>query len=145
MQLWKGYGIKLIGVLIVTLSVFSIFYETTLLNLLMIGFIIASLSYLGDIFLLPKLNKMLAAALDFVAYFTLFWLFASFTITDGWTSVLPAFLAAYLATAAEAVFHIYMTEQVVEDKEKPIMIKQYQTEIAEEKNVETKENKQEPD
>src|SRR5699024_1571814 len=100
MRSWKGYGVKLIGVLIITLSVFSIFYETSLVSLILMGIIIASITYIGDVFLLPRMNQALAAVGDLISYFVLFWIFSTLFITDGMASVFPAFTAAYLATAA---------------------------------------------
>lgn len=133
-RLWKGYGIKLIGVLLITLSVFSIFYETSLFNLIVMGIVIATVSYIGDVFLLPKMNHVLAAVGDLFAYFALFWILSTLFITDGMVSILPAFMAAYLATAAEAVFHIYMIDHILDDDD-AVMIGDFQTEIAEEETI----------
>lgn len=134
-RLWKGYGIKLVGVLLITLSVFSIFYETTLFNLILMGIVIATITYIGDVFLLTKMNHVLAAVGDLIGYFALFWIFSTLFITDGMASILPAFMAAYLATAAEAVFHIYMTDHILNDNDARVMMGDFQTEIAEEERI----------
>lgn len=143
MRLWKGYGVKLVGVLLITLSVFSIFYETSLFNLIVMGIVIATISYIGDIFLLPKMNHVLAAVGDLIAYFALFWIFSTLFITDGMVSILPAFMAAYLATAAEAIFHIYMTDHILGDNNPTVMMGDFQTEIAEEETIDQEMKKKE--
>lgn len=145
MRLWKAYGIKLIGVLIITLSIFSIFYQTTLFHLIAMGIVIATITYVGDIFLLDKLNQVVAAVGDLIAYFALFWIFSSLFIADGMASILPAFTAAYLATAAEAVFHIYMVDHILNEDDELVMIGDFQTEFAEEERIDQEMKKQERD
>lgn len=135
MEKWKGYGIKLVGVSIATLSLFGIFYHTSLWMLISIALIIASVTYIGDLFILPKINKALAVIGDFLLYFALYWGLGMLFVADGVSILFPSFAAAYLSTAAEAVFHIYMLDKVHKTDRTVPMFGNLQTEFAEEENV----------
>lgn len=137
MNWWKAFGIKLIGVGILTFSIFGIFYNMSLTGLFLITFIVAGVTFIGDLFLLDKLNQVIAILGDLALFFVLYWVLGSLFITDGTPLLLAALTAAYFGTVAEAVFHIYMMDKVHKTDRTVPFLGKYQTEYAEEENIRT--------
>ena len=136
MEQLKAFGIKFIGVGIITFGVFGIFSNATITRLLLMTLVVTGIIYLGDLFILPRMNQFVAIIGDFAFYFALYWLLGNMVVGDTAFIWLPAFAAAYLATAGEAVFHIYMMDRIHEpDRGAPIPTR-FQTEIAEESTPE---------
>src|SRR5690625_2097865 len=74
--------------------------------------IIAGLTFIGDMFILPRINQAVAAVADFATLFLLYLLLGNLVIGGTTTVLLPAFAAALFTAAGEAVFHIYMMDRV---------------------------------
>ncbi len=136
MEQLKAFVIKFIGVGVITFSIFGIFFNATIGRLLLMTLVVAGIIYIGDLFILPRINKAVAAVADFAAYFVLYLVLGNLVVEGTASILLPAFAAAYIAAAAEAVFHIYMMDRVHEpDRPAPIPTR-FQTEIADESDVE---------
>lgn len=137
MEQLKAFIIKFIGIGVLTFSIFGIFYHATIWRLLLMTIIVAGLSFIGDLFILPRIHQALATVGDFASFFILYWILGTLVVEGTVPLLLPAFTAAYLGTAAEAVFHIYMMDRVHEpDRDAPIPTR-FQTEFAEESDVES--------
>lgn len=141
MQRLKGFGIKLIGIGIITFSVFGIFYDANIGNLLLMTVIIASLSYIGDLFILPRINKFFAVIADFALYMVLFFLLGNIVIDEIVSLILSTFLASLLAAAGDAVFHIYMQDYVFDRRYVNPLPGKYQTEFAKEADIKSQNEK----
>lgn len=134
MEYTKPFLIKLILVLVLTFSIFSMFNDVSLLYLLGMVLVIAGVSFVGDLFLLPKMNQIVAVLLDFVTYYALFALFGSFFIDDALSLMITTFIAAYFGSVAEAIYHIYVMDELHEvDRDRPLPTR-FQTEVSEELN-----------
>lgn len=132
-----AFGIKLIIVSIVTLSLFGIFYNASLTPLIVMSFIIAGTGYIiGDLLILRRLGNVFASLLDFVLYFATIWLLSGMFLGASNAMTIASLAASYLITVTEPLFHAYMEERVFEeDRPAPaIRSTQYQTEFAEEHN-----------
>lgn len=138
MEQLKAFGIKFIGVGIITFGIFGIFSNATITRLLIMTLVIAGIIFIGDLFILPRMNQVVAIIGDLALYFALYWVLGNFVVGNVTPVLLPAFAAAYLATAGEAVFHIYMMDRIHEpDRGAPIPTR-FQTEFAEESDPEIK-------
>lgn len=136
MEQLKAFVIKFIGIGVLTFSIFGIFFHATIGRLLLMTLVVSAITFIGDLFILPRINKALAAILDFATLFLLYFLLGNLVVEGNVSLILPAFAAAYLGAAAEAVFHIYMMDRVHEpDRPAPIPTR-FQTEIADESDVE---------
>ena len=136
MEQLKAFVIKFIGIGVLTFSIFGIFFHATIGRLLLMTLVVTAIIYIGDLFILPRINKAVAAIADFATFFLLYFLLGNLVVEENVSLILPAFAAAYLGAAAEAVFHIYMMDRVHEpDRPAPIPTR-FQTEIADESDVE---------
>ncbi|RFB18792.1 DUF2512 family protein [Bacillus sp. HNG] len=146
MRHFKALGIKFIIIAIVLLSLFGIFRGASLGNLLLMSLLVTGISYLiGDLFTLPRMGNLFATLADFGLSFFSVWLL-SYLFLENTSSLITASLtAAALITACEALFHAYMRSKVLEDENREQVRQQfhssYQTEIAEEYEVEPKDLK----
>ncbi|MEI3614697.1 DUF2512 family protein [Pseudogracilibacillus sp. SO30301A] len=136
MEQLKAFIIKFIGIGVLTFSIFGIFFHATIGRLLLMTLVVSTITFIGDLFILPRINKAVAAIADFATFFLLYLLLGNLVVEGNVSLILPAFTAAYLGAAAEAVFHIYMMDRVHEpDRSAPIPTR-FQTEIADESDVE---------
>ncbi|WP_449540321.1 YndM family protein [Ferdinandcohnia sp. Marseille-Q9671] len=144
----KALGIKFIVVTIVILSLFGIFRDTSIWELLLMSVLVTGLAYVvGDLYTLPRAGNVVATIADFgLAFFSIWAL--SFMLMENNSSLITASLAAAGAiTLSEILFHAYMKKKVFPNEEnqtqthtqtKQQLRPSYQTEIAEEYDVRTK-------
>lgn len=95
----------------------------------------AGLTYLGDVFLLPRVGQLIAPILDFGVIFLLLWFLGNNVIEASGSVLLLSLAGAYLLSFCEAIFHTYMKESVLGEKEVAFPTynnQQLQTEVAEE-------------
>ncbi|MFZ3578715.1 YndM family protein [Virgibacillus sp. DJP39] len=135
----KAIGIKFIFTAIVVYSIFGIFYDASLLNLFWISTITTGLSYIGDVFILPKIGNLIASVADFGLSFFLLWVLGNVFIDATLPIITASLFASVFMAISESLFHIYMEEKVLDrrDKEPAISSPQLQTEFSEETNKET--------
>lgn len=128
----KVFAVKFLIIGTLTFSIFGIFFHATISRMLFMTLIVAGVTFLGDLFILPRMNQALAVIGDAVLFFVLYWLLGSIVIETGVSVILPAITAAYFGVMAEAIYHIYVMERLHEaDPLVPSTI-QYQTEFSEE-------------
>ncbi|WP_029191002.1 DUF2512 family protein [Ornithinibacillus scapharcae] len=145
----KAIGIKLIINLIVVFSIFGIFYDASLVSLLLISLITTAVAYVvGDRYLLKRFGNVKASIADFfLAFLTLAVLGALLIATD-MPIVLASLFAAFLLTLTEPLLHVYMTDRhsaVKDDRPTPIrQMGNFQTEFAEESDTDPANNKKDP-
>lgn len=135
MKYAQAFGIKFIFTAIVVFSLFGIFNHTSLWNLFLISITVAGLTYLGDVFLLPRVGQLIAPILDFGVIFLLLWFLGNNVIEASGSVLLLSLAGAYLLSFCEAIFHTYMKESVLGEKEVAFPTynnQQLQTEVAEE-------------
>lgn len=128
----KAFIIKFLIVGTLTFSLFGIFYNATTMRLLSMTLVVSAVTFIGDVFILPRINQAWAAVADFAGYFLLYWLLGMVVVEDGIPLMLPALTAAYFGVMAEMIYHIYIMDQLHEPtRGAPIPVR-YETEFAEE-------------
>src|SRR5699024_1473461 len=135
MEQLKAIIIKFIGIGVLTFSICGIFFDATIGRLFLMTLIVAGLTFIGDLFILPRINQAVAAIADFATLFVLYWVLGNFVVEGTVPLLLSAFTAAYFGTAAEALFHIYIMDRVHEPDRDPPVPTRFQTEFAEEADV----------
>lgn len=140
MERAKVLGMKYIIAAIITFSIYGIFGTATLGNLFLISVLVIAIPYLGDLFLLHKIGNLFASVSDFVLYSLLYWGLATMFI--GPSAPIPILLtsltAAFFTAISESVLHIYILENVFDEKENPrISVQQLQTEFSKETDAQS--------
>lgn len=100
------------------------------MELLFIVFLISGLTFIVDLFLFARFGYLITPIIEFVSTFALLIFLSSIFVQTGVSSIVISFAAAYLIAICEALYHIYLGENVM-DKDEPI-IRQLQVELAEE-------------
>lgn len=131
----EAFIIKMLIFGTLTFSIFGIFTNASIVKLLLISFIVSAVTFIGDVFILPRINQALAVVADFGGLLLLYWLIGSVVVDDGVTPIMPALAAAYFGTMAEAIYHIYVMDKLHEPDIGPPLPVRYQTEFAEEEEV----------
>src|SRR5690625_6938310 len=80
MQILKALAIKFIGIGIFTFGVYGIFNYATIGRLFLMTIIVAGLTFVGDLFILPRINQAAAAVADFVTLFLLYLILGNLVI-----------------------------------------------------------------
>lgn len=145
MNHFKAIGIKFIVVAIVIFSLFSIFTNASLSNLLWMAIILTGVSYyIGDIVLLRRFGNLTTTFMDFGLVFLMTWVVANLLLSPSPAMTLVSFYCAFILTFTEALFHGYMQEKVFSTEEELPSANQLQMEFAEEIHTEsiTTENKE---
>ncbi|SET58838.1 Protein of unknown function [Oceanobacillus limi] len=130
----KTIGIKLIVSIIVVYSIFGIFGNASLSDLLWVSILLTAISYfIGDRLILPRYGNVVATIADFPLAFLTLWLLGSFLVTFETPIISTSLMAAFFLTCAEPLIHAYLQNQTEGGKrEQPIATDRLQTEFAEE-------------
>ncbi len=138
----KAIGIKFIVIATILFSILSIFDTASLTEILMISFIVTGAAYLiGDLFILPKYGNFRACLADFGLAFLSVLLLTFLFMEGDYPRVLISGFAAFFIAISEGLFHIYMKEKVLSDREdesKAIGNHAYLAEFSEEENPKRK-------
>src|SRR5699024_5094533 len=78
--------------------------------------VILSTSYIGDLFILPRMSNWLATIADFGIMFFGIWGLGFLLIPHHSPMVIPAYTAATLIAMGEILFHIQMRQHVIGGK-----------------------------
>ena len=135
MEHLRAIGIKIIWVGIITFSIYGIFHHASIGNMFLMTLLIVGITYIGDVFILPKINQAVAGVGDFVGYFILYWVFGTLFIVGTFANIIAAFAAAYLSVFAEIIFHIYVMDRVHEPDRGAPLPSRFQMEVAEETDI----------
>lgn len=143
-------GIKFIFTSIVLLSVFGIYYNSTILEIVMISTLVTGVAYVvGDLFILPRFGNVVATLADMGLAFLSIWGLSTLFIDPPDRLVLASLLSAVFIMLAEALFHAYLENKVLDKGENNLIFNstsfqnKFQTELAEEHDFQelTKRNK----
>lgn len=140
-----AFIVKFLGVGVLTFSLYGVFLHATINKLFLMTFIVSTATFIGDIFILPRINQAIAAVGDLVAYFVLFYVLGSLVVEPTISPLLPALTAAYFGGLAEMVYHIYVMDRLHEAPRLPPAPTRYQTEITEEIHPEAEVRRREQD
>lgn len=137
----KAIGIKFVIISVVLYSLLAIFETASLTEILTISISVTILSYvLGDLFILPRYNNVIATIADFGLVFAIVWILASMFIYSETPIGIVSGFSAFFIAVSETLFHVYMKEKVLDTvsedhnvyKLRPARL---QTEIAEDNDV----------
>lgn len=131
----KAFGMKFIVIGVITFSIFGIFNETASMGrLLVMSLLITGITFIGDLFVLPKIGNWKASVADFGLFFVLYWSLATFFIGGPVPMVLTSLAAAFFSAISDAIIHIYMLEKIFGRtyKKQITFSNELQTEFAEE-------------
>ncbi|MDC3412321.1 YndM family protein [Aquibacillus sp. 3ASR75-11] len=133
----KAIGIKLIVIGVVLFSILGIFYNATLGNIFIITLLVTGIAYaIGDLYILPRYGNVFATIADFGLAFVSIWLLSSMFIEANGQIIAASLFASVFIAIGEAVFHIYMKNQVLHNDDKRnnthVINRNFQTEAAEE-------------
>src|SRR5699024_9394557 len=131
----KAFIVKLLIFGVLTFSIFGIFTNASIMKLLLISLVVSAATFIGDVFILPRMNQVLAIVGDFAGILLLYWLIGGLVVDDGVSPIMPALAAAYFGTMAEAIYHIYAMVRLHEPDIGSTLPVRYQTEFAEEEEV----------
>ncbi|HEY4600854.1 MAG TPA: DUF2512 family protein [Cerasibacillus sp.] len=116
----KVFGIKLIVMIVIVLSLFGIYDHMPIVNLLWMSLLITALTYIvGDMIFYRYFGNIIALILDFAFAFALFWYMGNLFIGVEYAIVPLAFFAAFFFLCSEFFIHGYLAH---------LFAKTYQTE-----------------
>lgn len=104
-------------------------------EILTVSVLLAALSFIGDVFILPKIGPVIAAISDFALAMAVIWIISANLFITPVPIETFAFISASLLTAGEIFFHMYMRAEFQKEEKKTkskFMEQQLQTEFAEE-------------
>lgn len=126
--------VKFVGVAVLTFSLFGVFLDATLGRLFLMTIIVAGITFMIDVFVMPRINQVVAAVGDFITYFVLYYVLGSLVVEANVSLLLPALTAAYFGALAEMVYHIYVMDRLHEAPRTAPLEPRFQMEISEEFN-----------
>src|SRR5699024_9266333 len=101
-------------------------------RLLFMTFIVSLITFVGDLFILPRMNKAMALISDILGLFILYLILGNLFFNNNIPLVLPAFSATLFIGACEAFFHMYMMENIHEESRGRLSTGRLQIEASEE-------------
>lgn len=134
MSHFKALTIKVFFSLALLYIVLGLLFRMSFGNVLFIALVLGVVSYvLGDLFILPKTNNLVAALADFGLAFLIISMMSS-ALTIGYNILAMSFVASLGVAIFEFVFHKRVASQVVNEQRKELEARnlQYRTEASEE-------------
>ncbi|MEN2465984.1 YndM family protein [Ornithinibacillus sp. JPR2-1] len=129
----KALLIKFIATFVLLYIILGAMYTMTFGEVFLLSLVLGIVAYLvGDLFILPRTNNLVATVADFIlAWPIIYWFVDGMTAAD---NPFPASLIAALGVGGfEIFFHRYLANQVLPDQEpNGTRNLRYQTEYAEE-------------
>ncbi|WP_197482175.1 YndM family protein [Oceanobacillus sp. Castelsardo] len=137
----KALAIKFMTILIILYSLLAIFESATLGEFLLISALVTGIAYIiGDLFILPRFNNVVATIADFGLAFVGIWVLSSMFIYPTTPIGIVSGFAAFFIAISEALFHVYMKEKVLKKQynhREPFSVlnTRLQTEFSEEEDI----------
>jgi len=131
----NALGIKFIAISITVLSLFSIFNNAVIPNLMLISLITTVATYLlGDMIILRLFGNVAASIADFGLAFFSYWILASFFMGGSQAIMVTSLAAAFFTACVEPFIHEYIATRLYskETRQPRQAMNQLQTEFAEE-------------
>ncbi|CAM3181515.1 YndM family protein [Filibacter tadaridae] len=101
--------IMLTAVLWIVLGIFGVSFADILLT----SIVLTGVSFIGDVFILPRVGNMVATLADFGLAFVMIWLMGSVLFEQPVRLGIASLISAMVIAAGEFVFHMYLLKQVV--------------------------------
>lgn len=134
MSHFKALTIKAFFSLALLYLFLGLLFRMSFGNILFITLVLGVVSYvLGDLFILPKTNNLVAALVDFGLAFLIISMMSS-ALTTGYNILTMSFVASFGVAIFEFIFHKRVANQVVNEQRKDTEARnlQYRTEASDE-------------
>lgn len=131
----QAFSIKFVAIFVVFYIILGFGYGLTFTEVLLLSLLLGIIAYLlGDMFILPRTNHTIATVADFAIGWAIIYLYiANFTPLDN--AFTPSLVSIVGITIFEMFFHRYISRTVLSDQRYVRRNFDYQTEIAEELDV----------
>lgn len=107
--------IKFIMITVVLWIVLGL-YGVSFAGILLTSVLLTGVSFIGDMFLLPRIGNIAATIADFGLAFILIWLVSTYFVGQPVRSGMAAFISAIIIAVGEFVFHKYLQNQIFTDE-----------------------------
>ena len=107
--------IKFIMILAVLWIVLGL-YGVSFTNILLTSVLLTGVSFIGDMFVLPRVGNIAATIADFVIALILIWLVGTVFFEQPIKLGVATFISAIILVAGEYVFHMYVQSQIFTDE-----------------------------
>src|SRR5690625_1448438 len=135
MNILKAFVIKFVFISVFTFGIYGIFAGATISRLLLMSIIVTVASFIGDVFILPKISQALAGFADAGGFFIMYAILGGLVVQET-TVLLPALVAMLFIGASEAIYHMYVMDVVHDRPRVETPIGDLLTEISEEEDIE---------
>ncbi|WP_018923242.1 DUF2512 family protein [Salsuginibacillus kocurii] len=81
----------------------------------LVGAVLTALAYIGDVYVMPRLQNMTASLGDVVASFLVIWVLGAWLGTNSMELVLGSVVSAIVLGLIEYPYHIYLMRNVLRD------------------------------
>lgn len=117
MEHLRAIAIKFIASLVLLYVILGLMYDMSFTNVFLISLVLGIASYvIGDLFLLPRTNNIIATIADFGLAFMIIWLMGE-SLTYGDSLFTASLISAAGIALFEYFFHKYMARNVLEEEE----------------------------
>ena len=100
--------VMIMAVLWIVLGLFGVSFTDILLT----SIVLTGVSYIGDMFILPRVGNITATIADFGLAFVLIWLMGSILYEGPILLGLASLISSIIITGGEFIFHKYLQKQV---------------------------------
>jgi len=114
----KALFIKFIMITVVLWIVLGLYYGVSFTDILITSVLLTGVSYIGDVFILPRIGNVFASITDFGLAMLGIWLVGSYIYEQPIALGTASFISALIITMGELFFHRYMEVEVF-DKDSP--------------------------
>ena len=87
-------------------------YGVSFINILLTSVVLTGVSFIGDLFILPKIGNVAATIADFGLAFVMIWLLGSALFTPSIRIGMASLVSAAIITVGEYLFHKYLQKQI---------------------------------
>lgn len=119
MEYIKALIIKFIMITAVLWVVLELFGTVTFADVLITSVLLTGVSFIGDVYILPKIGNVAATIADFGLALIMIWALGSFLFEQPIALGTASLISAAIIAVGEAFFHHYMMNQVIDD-DKPL-------------------------
>lgn len=135
MKYFISFIIKFIVITAVLWIFLSWIFQIDFGNMLLISIPITIISFITDMFILPKTGNVVASILDFIVVLALVWILGAILFEENVSEPSVALVSSLAITICEVFYHRYLRNSVfenVDDKYSVEPTRYLQTELAEE-------------
>ncbi|WP_231846942.1 YndM family protein [Oceanobacillus iheyensis] len=111
-----AFFLKFLITLFTLWIVLGFIYGNLFSSIFLLSVIIATITYIGDLFTLPRLSSQAAIISDFILYWIVLWLASITIINEVYSITIATLISAISLSLSEIYFHHYMLDDVIRQK-----------------------------